>query len=99
MRIAEGHREVLGFAQTRQDAPKVARGKERRGQAEPEIDGLLKCIGLLWQMWEGTERLLEILHGFAVGRSRHGLFPRLPAVRQGLSPHLTPQSMVRQPFD
>ena len=25
--------------------------------------------------------------------------PSLPAVRQGLVPHLTPQGMVRQPFD
>ena len=50
-------------------------------------------------MREGTERLLEVPHGLAVGRPRHGLLPRLPAVRQGLVPHLAPQGMVRQAFD
>ena len=53
----------------------------------------------LRQMREGTERLLEVPHGLAVGRPRHGLLPRLPAVRQGLVPHLAPQGMVRQAFD
>ena len=48
---------------------------------------------------EGTERLLEGPHGLAVGRPRHGLLPRLPAVRQGLVPHLAPQGMVGQAFD
>ena len=51
------------------------------------------------QMREGTERLLEAPHGLAVGRPRHGLLPRLPAVHQGLVPHLAPQGMVGQAFD
>ena len=42
MRVVEGRREGLGLAQRRQDAPKVARRKERRAQGESEIDGLLK---------------------------------------------------------
>ena len=45
------------------------------------------------------ERLLEGPHGLAVGRPRHGLLPRLPAVHQGLVPHLPPQSMVSQALD
>ena len=49
-------------------------------------------------MREGAERLLEVPHGLAVGRPRHGLLPRLPAVRQGLVPHLPPQGMMRQAF-
>ena len=48
---------------------------------------------------EGAERLLEVPHRLAVGRPRHGLLPRLPAVRQGLVPHLAPQGMVGQAFD
>ena len=56
-------------------------------------------VALLRQMREGAERLLEVPHGLAVGRPRHGLLPRLPAVRQGLVPHLPPQGMVRQAFD
>ena len=57
---------------------------------------LSRCLR---QMWEDTERLLEVPHGLAVGRPRHGLLPCLPAVRQSLVPHLPPQGMVRQPFD
>ena len=53
----------------------------------------------LWQMREGTERLLEVPHGLAVGRPRQGLLPRLPAVYQGLVPHFAPQGMVGQAFD
>ena len=55
-----------------------------------------RCSG---RCWKGTERLLEGPHGLAVGRPRHGLLPRLPAVRQGLVPHLAPQGMVGQAFD
>ena len=77
----------------------IARWTERQAQGEPEIDGLLARVARLRQMREGTERLLEVPHGLAVGRPRQGLLPRLPAVRQGLVPHLAPQGMVRQAFD
>ena len=50
-------------------------------------------------MQEGTERLLEVPHGLAVGRPCQGLLPRLPAVCQGLVPHLAPQGMMGQAFD
>ena len=79
--------------------PKITRWKERRAQGKPEIDGLFACVTLLWQMREGTERLLKVPHGLAVGRPRHGLLSRLPAVRQGLVPHLSPQGVVGQAFD
>ena len=51
----------------RQDTPKVARRPERRAQGEPQVDGLLMCIARLRQMRQGAERLLEGLHGLAVG--------------------------------
>src|SRR4029450_4676581 len=66
---------------------------------ESEIDRLLACMALLWQMREGTQRLLEGPHGLAVGRPRQGLLARLPTARQGLVPHLPPQGMVGHPFD
>ena len=50
-------------------------------------------------MREGCQGLLEVSHGLAVGRARQSLLPRLPAVRQGLVPHLAPQGMMRQPVD
>ena len=66
-RVVEGHREGLGLAQICQDVPTVAERTERRAQGEPEIDGLLACVTLLWQMLQGTERLLEIPHSPPVG--------------------------------
>ena len=99
MRVVEGFRESLGLTQRRQDTPRVARREERQAQGEPEIDGLLARGTRLRQMQKGAERLLEEPHGLAVGRPRQSLLPRLPAVRQGLVPHLPPQGMVGQAFD
>src|SRR5438270_7998017 len=50
-------------------------------------------------MREGAERLLKVSYGLTMGRPRHGFFPSLPAVRQGLGPQLAAQGMVRQAFD
>jgi hypothetical protein len=98
-RIVEGCREGLGLAQSRQDTPQIAEWTKRRAQGEPEIDGLLTRVAPLRQMREGTERLLEVPHGLAVGRPRQGLLPRLPAVRQGPVPHRAPQGMMGQALD
>jgi hypothetical protein len=64
-----------------------------------EIDGLLNCIVLLWQMRQGAERLLEGPHSVAVGRPRHRLLPRLLSVCQGLVPHFSPQGMMGQALE
>jgi hypothetical protein len=98
-RVVEGCGEGCGLVQICQDTPSVARRPERHAQGEPEIDGLLARVALLWQMREGTERLFEGPHGLAVSRPRQGLLPRLPAVHQGLVPHFAPQGMVGQAFD
>src|SRR5262249_10749115 len=50
-------------------------------------------------MWEGAERLLEVPHGLAVDRPRHGLLSSLPEVHQGLVPHFARQGGMRQAFD
>src|SRR6266540_4409859 len=50
-------------------------------------------------MRQSTERLLEVPYGLAVGRARHSLLSCLPAVRQGLVPHLPSQSVMGQAFD
>ena len=89
---ASASRRAPGYAQSRQTA-------ERRAQGEPEIDGLLARRARLRQMREGAERLLEVPHGLAVGRPRHGLLPRLLAIGQRLVPHLAPHGMVGQAFD
>ena len=57
------------------------------------------CVALLWQMWESAKRLLEVPHGFAMGRLRHSLLPCLPAIHQGLIPHFALQRMIGQTFD
>jgi hypothetical protein len=66
MLVVEGRSEGLSLAQIYQDTPKIAEQAERRAQGEPEVDGLRKCVTRLWQMREGTERLLEIPHRLAV---------------------------------
>jgi hypothetical protein len=66
-RVIEGRREGFGLAQQCQDTAKVARWHERIAQGEPQIDGLLARVTRLWQMREGTERLLEVSYGLAVG--------------------------------
>src|SRR5882762_9342213 len=80
MLVVEGRGEGLSLAQICQDTPKIAEQEERRAQGEPEIDGLLACVALLWQGREGVECLLEVSHRFAVGRPGHGLLPGLPRV-------------------
>jgi hypothetical protein len=98
-RVVENRRQGLSFVQSRQDTPKVDRGPERRAQGEPQIKGLLAHVARLRQMWEGAECLLEILCSLAVGGPRYRLLSCLPAVRQGLVPHLAPQGMMGQTFD
>jgi hypothetical protein len=89
-RVVEGCREGFGLTQSCQAAIPVARGQERRTQGESEINGLLTCVALLWQVRKDAERLLVVLYRFAVGRSCQGLLPCLPEVRQGLVPYLAP---------
>ena len=59
----------------------VAR-RSRAPVGKPEIDGLLACVARLRQMREGTERMLEVPHGLAVGR---GLSPLPPEYVRALS--------------
>ena len=97
-RVIESLGQGLGFAQQREDTPRVAQWRERHTQSEPEINRLLARVARLRQMWQGIERLLEVPHSLAVGRSHHGFLPCLSAVRQGLIPHLAAQGMLRQPL-
>ena len=82
-----------------QNPPKVAErvsAERRASRRSMACSRVSRCSG---RCGEGAERLLEVPHGLAVGRPRQGLLPRLPAVRQGLGPHLPPQGMMGQPFD
>ena len=77
----------------------ASEGQERIAQGQPEIDGLLDRVPPFRQMLERAERLLEGPHRLTVGRMRHGFLSRLPAIRQGLVPHLAPQGMMGQAVD
>ena len=78
--------------------PVSSNGRRAYAQGEPEVDGLLRVSRRSGRCGEGAERLLKGPHRLTGGRPRHGLLPRLAAVRQGLVPHLAPQGMVGQPF-
>src|SRR5262245_21226851 len=96
--VVESHREGFRLTQSRQ-APRILTERaEGRAQGKSQIDSLLTCGACLWQMRQGTECLLKIPTGLAMRRTRHGLFPRLLTVGQSLIPHLTPESVVREPF-
>ena len=97
-RVVEGRHEGLGLAQIPRHASRVLERAEGYAQGEPEVDGLLEGVAPLRQVGERAERLLKGPCGLAGGRARHGLLPRLPAIRHGLVPHLAPQGMVGQPF-
>ena len=97
--IAQRLGEGLGLAQVFEDRPVISERKERIAQVEAQIDGLLDGVTTVREMLQRTQRLLEARHRLAVGRARHRLGPGLPAVAQGLVPHLAPQGMVGQPFD
>src|SRR2546426_977439 len=68
-------------------------------QGEAEINRLLARVALLWQMLQSAERLLEIPPSLGVCRPRQGLLSCLPAVCQGLVPHLPTQGMMGQTLD
>ena len=73
--------------------------QERIAQVEAEIDGLLARVLMLREMLQRHQRLLEAPDRFPVGRARGGLGTGLTKVREGLSPHLAPEGMVRQAFN
>ncbi len=58
-----------------------------------------QVVWLLREMLQGDQRLLKAPYRFPVGRTRRRFGTGLTTVTQGLLPHLTPEGMVRQPFD
>ena len=74
------------------------RGIAMRCNVAEEVQGI-RLVAPFLVLTGKRQRLLEGPHGLAVGRLPQGLLPCLPAVRQGLVPYLTVQSMVRQALD
>ena len=56
-------------------------------------------VALLGQMREGLSACSKAPTASRLADRAIALAPRLPAIRQGLVPHLAPQGMVGQPFD
>ena len=67
-------------------------------QGEAQIDGLLTHVTCLRQMREGTERLLKVHLGLAVGLTAPQPSPPADST-SGLVPHFAPQGMVCQALD
>ena len=51
---------------------------------------------LVGEVGEGLQGLFKVPHGFPVGGPGERLGPCLPAVRQGLVPHLAPHGVLGQ---
>src|SRR5262249_15545405 len=97
-RVVEGQSEGFGLVQIDHSTSKLTNRSKRRAKGGPAIKGLLQVVAVLGKLRQGYERLLKPRHGFVIRRPYQSLSPRLPVVRQGLGPHLTPQGMVRQQF-
>src|SRR5215216_6206561 len=77
----------------------LAERQERIAEVEAEIDGLLARLLMLRKMPQRDQRLLEAPYRLPVGRARGGLVTGLTEVREGLSPHLASEGMVREGFN
>ena len=77
-----------------EDPLELAERDERDAQAEQQIDDLLDCRHLLWEMAQRGQRLLEDRHGDPVGRTGSGLLSCLPAVHHRAFPKFTAHRMV-----
>ena len=88
-RVVEGRGEGLGLAQAVRGCAQSPSGRApcagRAGDRWPA-----RRVALLRQMREGAERLLEVPHGLAVGRPRHGLLPACRQYARALS-HTSPR--------
>src|SRR5262245_39891363 len=90
-----------GLSLAQQDtAPSILSQVAQRGcQSVPELDGQLQGVAGLGQMCEGLEGLLAVGYCPAERGAVPGPGAGLLAVDHGFVPHLSPQGMVRQPFD
>src|SRR5215831_8251461 len=76
--------------------PNLSQLDQLVSQSEAELDGPYSGVAVLGQVREGLESLLEGGHRLAEGGAVVGPGAGLPAVGDGLVPHLAPQGMVRQ---
>jgi hypothetical protein len=97
--IVEGLGEVFGYAEVVEDPLLFSEREERIAQVKPEIDGLLTPGATLREVLQGAQGLLKGHHRLAVGRACGCFDARLPAVLQGLIPHLTADSVMGEPLD
>src|SRR5262249_38618017 len=70
----------------------------RSAEIEPHIDQLVDHTALLGEVPKRLDRLLEVGSRLRVGRARHRLRARLPAVGDGLIPDLAADRVVGQRF-
>src|SRR5262249_49078042 len=89
----------FGFPQVGKELLVFCQLRQWLEQVEPEIDSLLARVTALREVPKGHQRLLKGCRRLAEGGARKCPGPRLPAVGQGLVPHLAPQGVVRQAFD
>ena len=97
--VAERPGEHLGLVEVLPHARPIAERSERVPQVEMEVDGQLGRRPGLGETAEGPERLLQVGHGLAIGRPRHGPQPGLAEIGDRLLPHLPAQGVVGQPLD
>jgi len=90
--------EHLGLVKLFERLSGVTEEQERSSKIEPHIDQLVDHTAILREVPKRLDRLLEASSRLRVGRARHRLRARLPAVGDGLIPDLAADRMVGHPF-
>src|SRR5262249_39235101 len=66
--IVEGRGQGLSLTHVVDYRPQFSKGDERIADIEPQIDGQLKRLTMLWEMLYGGQGLLKVCDGLPVGR-------------------------------
>ena len=98
VRVAERPGEPLRLVEVLPHARIFAERAERVPEVDVEVDGQLGRLPGLGEVAEGSERLLQVSEGLAIGGPRHGPEPRLAEIGDRLVPQLPAQGVMGQPL-
>ena len=90
--------EPLRLEEVVRPARQIAERLQSVPEVDVDVDGQLRRLPGLGETTEGSERLLQVGDGLAVGPPRHGPEPRLTEIGDRLLPQLPAQGVMRQPF-
>ena len=81
------------------EEPRISKRDKRPAEVDADIDRALNDLRALAEVLQRAQRLLEVLHRHSVRRPVGCFTAGLPAILEGLFPHLAAEGMVSEPFD